>query len=106
MNIKYTRLAQAVLSENRAAFEEHARGRLAEIFAAARKHAQDPDDLSKSFLFLTLEYDGHWFIIRKKDDAFLIDTATFVKGPVLPDGPFKGKTVLYPQADSEDREDA
>lgn len=37
------------------------------------------------------------------DGVVVVDTASWEEGPVLDSGPFKGKKVMIPRGDSEDR---
>ena len=38
----------------------------------------------------------------KGDGRIVIDTARWVEGPMLESGPFKGRTVMIPQADTKE----
>lgn len=90
MEVFYTELADVFLGERRAAFEERLLGGL------TIEELIDKDEWMHS-----IEYNNQLFVIEPMADSILVDTATWEEGETLTAGPFKGKRVMFPRADSK-----
>lgn len=64
--------------------------------------AADPDERFNGVASFMVA-DRLFVAFSHGDGAVVIDTATFEEGMLFTEGPFKGKRMVYPRADSEDR---
>ncbi len=87
--IRFTDLARAFLGDSVSAFEEQARGELAE--------SKKPTKI----VIHCIRYNDRWFGCVGAGDHVIVDTVTFKEMPAMTEGLFKGKKPMIPICDTE-----
>jgi hypothetical protein len=91
--IRYTTLARTFLGECFGAFEERARGELAELMGAQGEMAD--------LLFHSLEFDGRLFVATWHDEGWLLIDSASEEESEIPAGPRIGQKIIVPRPDTE-----
>lgn len=93
-DVKFTRLAKAILGDSVSAAEEKLRGELAKTLP----EGYYPPEI----FFHCFKHNERDFIAKGKGDHILVDSATYEESDPLTQGHFKGKRIQFPTADSEE----
>lgn len=94
-DVKFTRLAKAILGDSVSAAEEKLRGELARTL---------PEEVYPPEIFFhCFKHNERDFIAKGKGDHLLVDSATYEEmDEPLTQGRFKGKRIQFPTGDSEE----
>ena len=90
--IRYTILARIFLGACLGAFEERARGELAELMEEGEM---------ADLLFHSMEFDGRLFVATWDDEGWLLIDSASEEESEIPAGPRKGQKIILPRPDTE-----
>ena len=90
--IRYTILARTFLEARLGAFEERARGELAELMEEGEM---------ADLLFHSMEFDGRLSVAIWDDEGWLLIDSASEEESEIPAGPRKGQKIILPRPDTE-----